>query len=228
MGKIIDRSGMRFGRLVVVSLCAERAPNRNARWRCHCDCGSETDVDSDKLVTGATKSCGCLGREAIGARNVTHGHSRVGKHSRAYSCWSGMKQRCLEPTYKTYHLYGGRGISICERWLASFENFLADMGEPPLGRSLDRIDVNGPYGPDNCRWATQTEQVRNRTNTRRAVYRGRSMTLGEIADLSGVPYQLLHERLKNGWPIERATNPLKLINGSQTVAQTQRRSNTDR
>jgi hypothetical protein len=158
--KIIDLTGKRFGRLVVLTLHPERSRLGKARWACRCDCGGESIVCTNSLRSGSTKSCGCFAREMLAIlakRNTKHGLYR----SRAYNCWQHMKGRCFNARDRAYRWYGGRGITVCEHWLI-FENFYADMGDPPPGMSLDRIDPNGNYEPGNCRWATAAEQLANR------------------------------------------------------------------
>lgn len=157
MSALIDIAGRRFGRLEVISLI--ESSNQRRFWQCKCDCGVEKIVEGHSLRRGKVLSCGCLLRETTRDRSRTHGLTK----SRTHVIWVAMKQRCTNPKTKRYDLYGGRGITVCDRWMHSFENFLADMGEVPDGLSLDRFpDVDGNYEPGNCRWATDVEQVYNR------------------------------------------------------------------
>lgn len=149
-----------FGRWRVIRR-AGSTRNHIVTWLCKCECGNEKVVRSDILNNGQSQSCGCLNSEISAKHNRKHGYSNIS--SPEYFAWCGMKARCNSPTNKDYHNYGGRGIKVCQRWLANFENFLIDMGlRPADGLSLERMDVNGNYEPTNCVWATATEQIRNR------------------------------------------------------------------
>lgn len=154
--KSLDITGAVFSRLTVV----KQAPNKNGRtqWYCLCECGGTVTTYTKTLLSGGTQSCGCL---RLGkAKNVTHGHTQ-GARSDTYRSWEGMKNRCLNPNYSRYSDYGGRGITVCERWMV-FANFLEDMGERPPGKSLDRVDNLVGYTPENCKWSTAKEQAANR------------------------------------------------------------------
>lgn len=153
-----------YGRLTVVELVGV-GDHRNRLYRCRCVCGSEIIVAGNSLQTGNTRSCGCLYRETVANTNVTHGHVKNGAASRTYSSWSSMRARCENPNESGYENYGGRGITVCERW-HSFENFLADMGERPADTTIDRIDSDGNYAPENCRWASVRTQCRNKRNVK--------------------------------------------------------------
>jgi hypothetical protein len=152
-----EYSGQRFGKLVAIKYITER--NKQHIWLWQCDCGNAKELPLYPVKFGNTKSCGCL-RNYSGDNNPNHKHGNC--YSKEYSIWSAMKRRCKNPGNKAYKYYGGRGITVCERWLNSFDNFYADLGPIPSEKhSLDRIDVNKNYEPSNCRWATQSEQVRN-------------------------------------------------------------------
>ena len=158
--RFIDLTGQKFGRLTAI---AREDKNGRSAWRSRCECGKVVVVSGHALRRGLTKSCGCLRNERTSAANTTHGQSGGGNSARGktYSIWASMKTRCLNPNCKDYPLYGGRGVTVCDAWLL-FENFLADMGERPEGMTLDRIDPVGNYEPENCRWATLSDQSANR------------------------------------------------------------------
>lgn len=152
----LDLSGQRFGRLQVTSEATRRSAHRY--WLCVCDCGTESVVGQSQLRSGKAQSCGCLHREQISERMKTHGASRTSE----YLIWKSMRRRCSSPKDKRYLAYGGRGIRVCPEW-ESFETFIRDMGpRPSVKHSIDRIDNDRGYEPDNCRWATPSEQAQNK------------------------------------------------------------------
>lgn len=167
--RFIDLTGRRFGRLTVVRRVEDRVTpsgRRIAQWLCYCECGGQCVVQGWNLSRGLTRSCGCYAREQHVKRgqtmNLKHGHNRRKAVSPEYQSWRSMIQRCENPNAYDYARYGGRGITVCERWRSCFENFLADMGPRPSPQhTLDRIDPNRNYEPGNCRWATKAEQSRN-------------------------------------------------------------------
>jgi hypothetical protein len=202
-----DLTGQRFTRLTVIAPAPSRG--RGRRWLCRCDCGATKNVSAANLKSGNNLSCGCLRREQSSQRGK-YGYSMWA--SSEYKSWCGMRERCYDKTALRYSDYGERGIEMCERWRNSFENFYADMGpRPSPGHTLDRIDNDGPYSPDNCRWATEREQSRNKRNNRWITHEGETMCLQDWAERTGIPAPTLHQRLgKLGWPVGRAlTQPIR-------------------
>lgn len=191
--------GERFGRLVV----AEILPGKNGHTvlRCRCDCGSECTPRQDHILNGRTKSCGCYNREVAKSNNTTHGKS----DSKPYNSWVSMKARCENEGNTEYSRYGARGIKVCERWRNSFAEFWKDMGSTYRdGMSIDRIDVNGDYCPENCRWATPVEQANNKRNNFYISRNGETKSLAEWCRICGLRYKSVHARIKAGWDIETA------------------------
>jgi len=193
----IDLTGNRFGMLVVLFEDG-RTNDGKIKWRCQCDCGKTHSVSGKHLRKKSIKSCGC--DRGKGLR--THGLS----HTQAHKHWIAMLVRCNSPNRSRWKDYGGRGITVCDRWVESFENFYADMGDPPVGYTLDREDNEKSYSPDNCRWATAKTQGRNRRNNRLIEFQGCTKTLAEWAESLGVTSTTLKYRIDKGWDLEKALN----------------------
>jgi hypothetical protein len=196
-----DLVGQFFGRLTVVAF-AGRMSARDT-WSCACACGKAVVVRQNNLKSGNTTSCGCA--------HVKHGRAKKDHRDETYNSWQSMIARVDgQRGARTAKSYSDRGISMCERW-RSFACFLADMGPRPAGRSLDRINNNGGYEPGNCRWATRTEQQRNRRCNVVLLFNGRSACLSEWADSLGLSRSTLRKRINSGWSVESAlTAPTNL------------------
>lgn len=190
--------GKRINRLLIVSF----SHNSKGQYyfKCVCDCGVQKIIRGVDIMNNLTKSCGCLNKEQIKLNSRTHGM----EGTKTYWTWQRMKGRCLRKYSIGYHNYGGRGIKVCDRWLNSFENFYADMGLKPEGKSIDRIDNNGNYTPENCRWATQKEQANNTRSNVRITLNGKTRTISQWLDRTNQTKSLFHRRRKLGWSIRKA------------------------
>jgi hypothetical protein len=185
------KTGDRFGRWTV-----EIPYNSPAKALCRCECGTLREVSRGSLKAGHSLSCGCLRIEATVIKSTTHGKSKT----LIYRVWAAMVERCESSSCRDYKDYGGRGITVCHEWRNSFENFYADMGDRPFeGASLDRINVNGPYTKENCRWATPSEQARNRRDAMYLTHNGETKHVAEWAEETGISLAALKTRKLRGW-----------------------------
>lgn len=210
---IKDLTGMVFGKLTVVRI--DDSGSRPIKWICVCSCGKEKAVRSSNLVSGSTASCGCKVYDNRGKRpDLSERNRRNAKYNkssnRTLRTWKAMKSRCLNENDKDYKNYGGRGITICDRWI-SFFNFLEDMGERPHGMTIDRIDTNGDYTPDNCRWATPKTQANNTRYNYYVEHNGEVKTVRQWSEQSAVEYKTLLYRISSGWNFEEAMKTPSLI-----------------
>lgn len=190
-----------FGRLTTVGEVS------SGNWACVCECGTKVVVRWHRLASGNNKSCGCLKRNVLGDNSRTHGmsNSRItGYSNKAYGVWQAMRDRCKNKNRKDYHRYGGRGIKVCERWDKSFKNFLTDMGVPPKGHTLDRINNDGDYTPNNCKWATRKEQVYNSSRVRLINVDGVVLSLTEWLARYGTNKSTFYRRVKQGFSVTNA------------------------
>lgn len=197
MSLLIDLIGQKFGKLKVL----KRAKNDkcgNRCWLCQCSCGDENEiiVRGDSLKTGHTKSCGCFKKE----RATKHGHSQKNK---TYKSWQSMIQRCINPNNDNYKDYGGRGITICDRWIKSFPDFLEDMGERPPGYTIERKNNQEGYYLKNCYWATRSQQQRNTRRNHLVTFHGKTQCIAIWSEETGIPKHIIHQRLKRGWSTKR-------------------------
>lgn len=197
--RLINLAGRKYGRLTVLY---KMPTNREkAMWLCRCECGNSRSVSGNNLRYGVTKSCGCLQPEMASKTHRKHGLS----NSPEYRIWRGIIDRCVRQNSTVYRYYGGRGIKMCHRWRGSFLQFLADMGERPSTKhSVERIDNNGNYEPNNCRWATSAEQRRNSRNVRLIQHDGLLLCVPDWAKRIGISPSSLHGRLQAGWSVEEA------------------------
>ncbi len=188
-----DLTGQRFGKLIAISYAGARytkGGHKRHQWECSCDCGGKVTVDTCNLSPRPTssKSCGC----------IKEPHGMV--YSSEYKCWDGMRARCYNPRTHGYKNYGGRGIKVCDRWRDSFENFFADMGLKPthVRYTLERIDSNGDYSPENCKWATYLEQANNRNTNLIIKWEGKEHRFAELCREKGINRHTAWGRLKKG------------------------------
>lgn len=189
--QIIDLTGKRFGRLTVIKR-GENVVNRPG-WICKCDCGKTILVAGGHLRDGHTQSCGCRQRDSVIKKNTVHSMS----NTRLYNTWNNMKDRCFNPNSTFYSDYGGRGIKVCDEWMYVFQTFYdwAISHGYHEGLTIERVDVNGDYCPENCTWIPFELQARNKRNTLYVDFNGRKVTLMELSEISGMKYSFLYERI---------------------------------
>lgn len=191
--------GQKFNKLTVIGLA--KRENYRSFWECICECGNKTVVREDHLKSGSTKSCGCY----LVTKNIVKNGKKFNKPM--YNLWRDMVDRCTNKNNKRYSSYGGRGITVCDKWL-TFYGFYRDMGDKPSGKSLDRIDNNKGYSRENCRWATPTEQNNNKRNSHYLTFNGKTQTITQWARELNINKGTLQTRIvKQKWPIERALSP---------------------
>lgn len=197
---MVDLTGQVFGRWRVMSISHRHPKSGNLYWDCVCACGERRKLIGSELSGGRTASCGCLAKEVSSLVHTTHGM----KKSITYSSWKSMKSRCVNKKDPSYYRYGGRGITLCTRWVY-FENFLEDMGlRPDKTYSIDRIDNNAGYNKDNCRWIKTVHQARNRRTNKIVEWRGQKMLMCELINMYGVKKTCVYSRLHRGWTLEEA------------------------
>lgn len=194
----VDLTGQTFGRLTVIERDEDyvrKDGRRASKWICKCECGKEISVLHSNLTRGNSKSCGCLKHEKISQSNLIHGL----RHSRIYSIWSNMHSRCHNPNTPRYSDYGGRGVGVCSEW-GDFLEFhkWAILNGYSDELSIDRIDNNKGYSPDNCRWVTMSEQLNNRRNTVLITFNGKTQTIQQWSEELSIPYHTLRKRCISG------------------------------
>lgn len=199
-GYPIDLTGRTFSFLTVTSEAPKLGISR--RWHCKCVCGKEPITHGNHLLSGTTKSCGCMRTALMVKRQTTHNMSRT----KIYGVWSSMLNRCRNPKHPAYPHYGARGITVCQEWM-DFATFFSDMGERPAGHQLDRINNDGPYSPDNCRWTDTLTQHRNRRNTIRVTHNGETKFLVEWAKQFSANYDVMANHYRKHGSIARFQPP---------------------
>lgn len=203
MGKIVDLTGQRFGKLIVLEK-AGKAKDGHCTWKCKCDCGNETIVNSNNLRSGNTKSCGCGEKENLKKLHFkkVHGDS----NSKLYAIWKSMRQRCNNSSNLMYNYYGGRGITVCQEWdndYITFKNWAIENGYSE-NLSIDRIDNNKGYSPENCRWATKIQQANNMRNNHYITLNNKTQSLTEWCKELNIKRDTVKSRLYRGWSEEKA------------------------
>jgi len=204
--RFYDLTNQQFERLLVVEYAGQKmygGRNRNI-WKCQCSCGQITYVQTQHLTSKRIRSCGCLAKDELSARRKTHGKSKTS----IFSIYNNMIKRCLDIKDGGHPSYGGRGIKVCERWLESFENFYEDMGDRPSNEySIDRVNNNGNYSKENCRWATKTEQNNNTRQNVLIEYNGEIKTASQWSKVTNIPVEKILYRYKKKWDLDKVFDP---------------------
>lgn len=220
MGTVIDLTGQRLGRLLVIEKYEGKLYDGRTAWRCKCDCGNICLATTKVLRNGDKQSCGCLRREMLTERNYKHGGSVRNQQERLYHIWLDILRRCKNPKRRNYKDYGGRGIKVCEEWensYLSFRTWALNNGYNDT-LTIDRIDNNGNYCPENCRWVTMKEQNNNKRNNHYITYNGETHTVSEWLEITGIKHSTMYQRLRNGWSIEEAlTTPVQVKHFSKNA-----------
>ena len=197
--KHVNLTGQQFFRLTAIERVGDLNKGR-VTWECQCACGAKKVVEASRLLRGTAKSCGCWKKEC----RKTHGNTTQGARTPEYCAWVNMKNRVKDAVSPNHKNYAGRGIGVCERW-DIFENFLADVGQRPTSKhTVERVNNDLGYSPENCKWGTRTEQSRNRRNRHILTYKGETKCVGEWADLTKLPLQTIYSRLRFGYTPEEA------------------------
>lgn len=211
MSKFIDLTGQKFGRLTVIKRAESRISKtgqHKTMFLCKCDCGNEICVSSSNLKSGYVKSCGCYQQECRIKNNTSHGMSKT----RLYKIWKGIKRRCINKNYAQFQYYGGRGITICDEWennYLNFYNWAINNGYDDY-LSIDRIDLNRNYEPNNCRWVDKFKQANNKRNNHYITYNGETHTIAEWGNLSFLTPKQIQKRLRLGWDVQKIfTTPIR-------------------
>lgn len=191
--------GKKFGMLTVIKR-EQRENKKNSYWVCACDCGGRKSVRRQHLLRGDVASCGCLAAKVSSAVHKKHGI----EYTKSCRVWRNMIGRCYSKNVDSYRFYGARGIRVCKRWRESIEAFYADMGECPEGMSIERIDTNGNYCPENCTWATNEEQANNKRNIALFNYKKERLSIAQLARKTGINHGTIRTRLKLGWEFQDA------------------------
>lgn len=218
-----DLTGKKIGRLTVLRLSDITQESKKTKWICQCECGKIIEVFSGNLTskTRPTQSCGCLSREKSSKRmkEKNPGYKHGKNNTRLHVIWDAMKKRCYLKSHIHYSNYGGRGITVCEEWRNDFLNFynwaIANGYKEDL--TIDRIDSDKNYSPDNCRWITHKEQQNNKRTNHFVEYKGRKYTISQLAEEKNIKYDILLYRINKGWDLEDAIN-LPVMKGGQKYA----------